>query len=57
MEWMGSVMESHRQSLSRIGTWHDGPVSDQDTLQLADRLLHQHQSSVLVLMEQGDLDM
>ena len=55
MEWMGSVMETYRQSLSHIGVWHDGSVSDQDMLQLADRLLYQRQSSFLGVVEQEDL--
>ncbi|KAH9724605.1 hypothetical protein KPL70_007548 [Citrus sinensis] len=36
MEWMGSVMETHRQFLSHIVIWHDVSVCDQDKLQLAE---------------------
>ena len=32
---MGSMMETHHQFLSHIGTWHDEFACDQDNLQLA----------------------
>ena len=51
MEWMGSAMETHLQSLSHNGACGDVSVFGLDTLQVVGILLHQLRTFAVVRMK------